>query len=158
MNTNRANIIKLRIKRKSLAAEARIIKNEETALKFRTEFLRTRQAAEEVTAPLLNLRMDLREHRKAVVSFEARASHLANAYLRGQKYNTVEKAFHSKFWRNAFYTRKKLLMRTAEIVAKYTSDESYYLSNRRENTDVVVTKLQTWIDDATVAQKQALAA
>lgn len=61
----------LKIKLKSLAEEARIIRKEE---KKGTRF-----------------RAELEEHRKGIVRYEARHTHLAYGFLRGRKLEQIEK-------------------------------------------------------------------
>lgn len=61
----------LRVKLKSLAAEARIIRLEE---------LRTHG----------DLRRELRDHRKGTVGYEARATHLAYGFIRGRTLEAME--------------------------------------------------------------------
>lgn len=64
-------IHKLRVNIKSLAAEARIIRREETRCGIQYQFA-------------------LREHRRGRVREEARYAQLALAFLRGRKYSQVE--------------------------------------------------------------------
>lgn len=69
------NTTKLRVKRKTLAAETRIIRDEE------------RKAARQGDEFRLSI---LRSHRVTVVRRVARAAHLAHAYLKGMPYRAVE--------------------------------------------------------------------
>lgn len=66
----------LKVKIKSLAAEAKIIKHEEQRSKGTT-------------------RSSLASHRKNIVRRESRNSHLAYGYLRGRTYKQLEKTCHS---------------------------------------------------------------
>jgi ElaB/YqjD/DUF883 family membrane-anchored ribosome-binding protein len=84
-------IAELRIKRKTLAAEARIIKDaEQRALRKARRRLGTNKPSE-ASYDLYNR---FREHRVTVVRNAARAAHLADAYLRNRPYATVEDPKH----------------------------------------------------------------
>ena len=71
----------LKVKVKSLAEEAKIIRREEKRAK------------------LLSIRIGLREHRIGIVRHEARHSHLAYGFLRGRAYLEIEnKASEAPDW------------------------------------------------------------
>ena len=79
----------LKVKLKSLAAEAKIIRLEET---------RSRGG----------IRNGLHEHRVGIVRFESRHTHLAYAFLRGKEYEQVEKTCKTPpDWRRVYKMVKK---------------------------------------------------
>lgn len=73
--------LELKVKAKSLAEEARIIRKEEQKLKAK--------------GPVYNgpgsKFYNLQSHRKGIVRHEARHTHVARAYLWGRPYSSVEK-------------------------------------------------------------------
>ena len=88
----------LKIKRKTLAAEAGFIRAEERKLKARTLYHRKKAkdgglsavAHTEKARQLLWQRLDLVDHRKGIVRDAARTNHLAHACLTGMPYSRVE--------------------------------------------------------------------
>lgn len=97
-----ANRIYIKVKIKSLAEEARIIRSEEHKAKYDS----TREG--------------LHAHRVIQVREEARASLLAYGYLRGLSLSQVEKNSYPSFTRNRVYNRAHA------IVHKYGSKEAAY--------------------------------
>lgn len=97
------NLIKLRIKAKSLAAEARIIRQEERRIK---KIPVHKRGSRDIGA--------LRNHRVIVVREAARCTHLAIAYLKGKDYKTVEN--HCK---NEVYRDDYVFPKIAKMVKKY---------------------------------------
>jgi hypothetical protein len=84
----------LKVKVKSLAAEAAIIRLEERKVKARRAWARAQQKDETE----LTLRFNgLREHRKRAVRVEARISQLAYGFLRRTPYSRVEHADSQPF-------------------------------------------------------------
>lgn len=79
--------IELKIKAKHLALEPKVIRHEEEKLKRQIRYEKV--LAEDKTKLIRNLN-NLVEHRKWDVRNEARATHLARAFLAGRPYNTVE--------------------------------------------------------------------
>lgn len=77
----------LKIKSKSLAAEARIIRAEE--IKVRNH-ARARSLVQRPVSHLMGTRLSLYEHRTGIVRVEARATFLARAYLKGMSRVQVE--------------------------------------------------------------------
>jgi len=86
--------VKLKIKMKSLGAEARFIRHEEKKACRGVHFLKDRQGHEATAASLRDIRASIYHHRVHVVRPEARASNLAYALLRGRKYKDVENTCH----------------------------------------------------------------
>ena len=81
--------IELKIKAKHLALEPSIIRKEEERLKKQIKYHRS---DDDVSAFTLGLKLDsLINHRRWNVTNEARATHLARAYLAGRPYLYAEK-------------------------------------------------------------------
>lgn len=99
--------IELKIKSKSLSAEASIIRIEER-----------RARAARKTELLTSLHL----HRVTVVRWEARATYLARAYLAGQSYSTVEASTkhckENEFWSRVFPRIVTMVNRYGLIVSK----------------------------------------
>lgn len=104
--------IELKVKRLSLQAEARIIHVQEHLTKEEGRKARWAQKAERAARKMATWE-SLYKHRLQVVRPEARAAHIANAFLRGLPYEKVEakimldrltydysygRAAHTKFW------------------------------------------------------------
>lgn len=94
----------LKVKIKSLAEEARIIRKEE---------LRARGYDE--------LREQLYLHRIHDVRDESRATQLAYAYLRGREYGACEHAVGESFWES--HDGQRIWKRVLVMVAKYRDPE-----------------------------------
>lgn len=85
----------LKIKLKSLATEARIIRGEEVRIRNRARKRRAKGHVIDVTATLDAMHY----HRIKDVRREARATHLAYGFLRGRSYTTMEnKASRTPDW------------------------------------------------------------
>lgn len=79
--------VELRVKAKSLAAEARIIKAEEAKAK---RIARKLEAAGKAAERQRQTFLSLQTHRKQDVRSEARSTHIARAFLSGLNYTQVE--------------------------------------------------------------------
>jgi outer membrane protein assembly factor BamD (BamD/ComL family) len=80
-NSKNSNLVKLKVKSKSLAAEARIIRKEERkALDSTRSYMKRHGVKDEVSYA----HWMLRKHRIWNVRNEARATHLAIAFLKGR--------------------------------------------------------------------------
>lgn len=77
----------LKIKLKTLATEARIIRAEEIKLRNRARQRRAKGKSVDVSA-LLDA---LHDHRVKAVRRESRLTHLAYGFLRGRSYNAMER-------------------------------------------------------------------
>ena len=84
MNINR---IKLKIKSKSLAEEARIIRKEEQKLKQHSRNTIGIDYKREFRSAI----SCIKEHRTGIVRYESRATHLALAFLNNKPYKSIEK-------------------------------------------------------------------
>jgi hypothetical protein len=101
----------LKIKLKSLAAEARIIRREEIKLRNRARQRRAKGKSVDVSALLDSLR----EHRVQAVRRETRLTHLAYGFLRGRSYNAME--------RNATALKPSDWTRVKTMIQKYGGSE-----------------------------------
>lgn len=115
----------LKVKVKSLAAEARIIRQEERRSK----------------GPL---RESLAEHRRGVVRNEARHSQIAYALLRGKPYDEIEGTNSKPF------DIKKVLDMAARFGACRSSEESY--KEWQERLRHFQACCQTWIESAAISR------
>jgi len=114
--------IELKVKNKTLAAEAQIIRKEENKLRRQIDYLRVRdphcKTKMVISSPpgadynrtyyrishgwtpeakaLLDQLNGLSEHRRKDVRMERRASHLAYCFLRGTPYKKIEQSTHSR--------------------------------------------------------------
>ena len=105
--------IQLKVKEKSLAAEAKIIRQEELKAKKSARWCNERQLSEQA-AHYEKDRLSLYEHRIDVVRFECRATSLARAYIKGTPYRAVEQKTH-----DSAYLMGKLKGRMHKLVCKY---------------------------------------
>lgn len=104
------NLLKLKIKAMSLAEEARIIRKQERRELAKSKAFRESSGITGFTRESYRV---LREHRISDVRFEARATHLARAFLAGKSYSSTEKNVKNDFWQYA------ALRRASEIAFKY---------------------------------------
>jgi hypothetical protein len=81
--------VELKIKAKSLDAEAKIIRKEELKLKKQMSWARNNQKAEEEGTFYRKYR-SVQSHRTWNVRNEARATHLARAFIAGMPYRYIE--------------------------------------------------------------------
>ncbi|MBT6201761.1 MAG: hypothetical protein HOI21_14745 [Bacteroidetes Order II. Incertae sedis bacterium] len=134
--------VELKVKAKSLAAEAVIIKHEEHKAKKAARYWRgiegesansygsNRQRAASNLASLTY-------HRKTVVRWEARATHLARAYIQGRPYKSVEAK--CKDWGTLnIYIRPRILA----MVKKYGKNR-WHVNAEKENQ--ARTSIQEWL-------------
>lgn len=111
--------IELKIKSKHLALEPAIIRHEERKLRKRIRANRNYQ--DNKTAEALESKWySLYTHRKWDVRNEARATHLARAYLAGKSYKSVEKVCD-----NNHLLKVIILPRIVSMVMKY-GPNSYF--------------------------------
>ena len=109
--------IELKIKAKHLALEPSIIRKEEDKLKKQIRYHRSSDATSAFT---LQLKLDgMVAHRRWNVTNEARATHLARAYLAGKPYLTAEK--RSKHNDDMF--KLYIVPRIVAMVTKYGTKE-----------------------------------
>jgi len=116
-NMPRINFHKLKVKSKTLAAESRIIREEER--KTFGEFRDT-----------------LYLHRVNVVRDEARTTHIAITFLKGKKYKTIESSRRPEKEYNFNYL---ILKRAAQIIRKY--------SNTEYSAEQVEATLKMWVEE-----------
>ena len=109
--------IELKIKQKHLALEPSIIRHEEEKLKQQMKHNR----GEESSYWSLELKLQsLINHRRWDVRNEARATHLARAYLAGKPYSYVEK---SRKKENEMTFQLQIINRIVAMVVKYGSGD-----------------------------------
>lgn len=119
--------IELKIKAKHLALEPQIIRAEEEKLKKRMKYHRSDDS---VSAISLGWKLDsLIRHRRWDVRNEARATHLARAYIAGKAYSSTEK--RSK--ENDCMFRMYIVPRVLAMVTKYGNSEQ-----RKATRDTIV--------------------
>lgn len=105
--------IELKVKAASLAAESRIIRNLELRLKRRATVNNKLRPGLRDPRNLIPY-IKLHDHRTKEVRTEARATHLARAFLKGQPYQLLERKT---------YTQPPLT-RAGVIVIKYSADRA----------------------------------
>lgn len=112
--------IELKIKYKHLALEPAIIRKEEQKIRKQINWLKDHHQIQNANMfddtfyPYHKKWYNLYHHRITVVRYEARATHLARAYLAGTPYEKLEKKIHDKF------TFENVIMpRVYSMVAKY---------------------------------------
>ena len=128
--------IELKIKAKSLAAEARIIRQEEIKLKRKARKMSEHQKLDAYRT-YSRQRQSLYDHRIDVVRWECRATNLARAFIKGHAYSDIE--------RNARldpYTKGRLMGRVHKLLTKY------------HDKSITAETVQCWFD-GTVAEKAA---
>lgn len=90
MNINK---VRLKVKAKSLAEEARIIRKLEHSIKDKANVARSNVQNKKDESFILNcdyIRSDIRHHRKCDVSRESRATNIAMGFLSGMPYERIE--------------------------------------------------------------------
>jgi hypothetical protein len=105
--------VELKVKVKSLAEEARIIRKEEHKAKRSKRWHAERQQTEQAEK-YARLRNSLYEHRLDVVRFECRAAELARAFIKGTPYRKVERNTH-----DGPYQMGRIQGRVQKLVNKY---------------------------------------
>lgn len=123
------SIVYLKIKIKSLAEEARIIRKEEEKYKQKRAFYWARGDNKYNAADTIF--WALRDHRATPVGTESRAALLAYGYLRGRKFQQLETApkKEGKAWRMPQWNR------VIDLVCKYGTEK---------DRDAVVNSLRDW--------------
>jgi len=116
----KTNLIKLKVKSKSLAEEARIIRKEERkALNRFNNVHATKEPNRDYwewttqEQQAYNAYASLHTHRTDDVRRESRATHLAIAFLKGRTYRSVERNSKDD------YDKQRALLRAAKIAFKY---------------------------------------
>lgn len=131
--------IYLRVKIRSLEAEAGIIRHEERRRQYRKVKTPDGKIRKRRVVSGDTVFWGLRTHRTEEVRQEARSAHLAYAYLRGRPYREAE---NNPLWlrNNAFLHTKPDLARIAELVLKFGS---YPFKHPKE---AVVLDLDGWVN------------
>jgi hypothetical protein len=108
----------LKIKAKSLAAESRMIRQEEIKLKRSAQWNREHQNTADA-ASFDKTRKSLYEHRTFDVRREARTTNIARAYLSGKTYRQVEPHTRPNSYETGYMTG-----RVQKLVKKYGTGAS----------------------------------
>ena len=119
----------LKVKIKSLAAEAKII---------RTEEKRARRPG---------LRRGLEDHRKGIVRTEARHTHLAYGFIRGREYHQMESSTHeTPNWEKV----RKMVEKYGSYVTWDASSESYgeYRKRQQQHKEEAKESFEAWLKRA----------
>lgn len=157
-------LLHLKIKIKTLAEEAKIIRLEELGLKDKAQNWRMRRDGQlplpnntvtivdcDDMAKMINhTRQSIHEHRVLDVRSEARASQLAYAFLRGKDYLLTENNIDGK---HNDYKHSAVWRRVSEIVRRFSnlySDENNAIRNDNINHD-----LEKWRDEGFVLDMAA---
>ena len=105
--------LELKVKTKTLAEEARIIRHEERKLKKQIQWMKIRQL---VTDPTRSVWASLNNHRRFDVRNEQRGTYLARAYIAGLTYASTE---HKRKPENEYKFVTKIVPRIVSMVNKY---------------------------------------
>ena len=118
--------VELKIKAKHLALEPQIIRFEENKLKKRMKHHRSDDGINSIQ---LEWKLhSLTNHRKIDVRNEARATHLARAYLAGKAYSRCEKNL-----KQPYYFTQYIVPRIVAMVTKYGTGEQ-----RKATKDTII--------------------
>lgn len=119
----------LKIKIKSLAEEAKIIKKEELKQRAFKRYSLGKQGLMKAHDEAAKIFFGLKDHRINVVRFECRAAHLAYAFLRGQRYSDIENNTRANLFVaqpnghfNMNNPEQNLWKRVARLIYKYNTD------------------------------------
>ena len=129
--------VELRVKAKHLALEPAIIRSEEQ--KLSRQIVRLKELERLSEAEKLGWkREELSDHRRSRIGAslrnEARATHLARAFLAGKKYSTVEQKRSES---NETWFRSSVIKRVVKMVTKYDTT--------RRSEDVNTKLINEWL-------------
>jgi hypothetical protein len=119
----------LKVKIKSLATEATIIRKEEHSAKAQYRYLKDKQGLEKQYDEAVSTFWGLRSHRTIDVRNEARAAQLAYAFVRGKPFKFVEANTNIGYWSDhhkvgvIYEDMKWLLERVSRLATKYGGKE-----------------------------------
>lgn len=144
--------IELKIKFKHLALEPAIIRKEEYNLLRQIAWYKQHYQIKDISGFKEALKISykyqsLQQHRTVVVRNEARATHLARAFISGKAYNSVEKTRKDeKLFQN------HILPKVFSMVMKYGNEQIYKKYDRntkkyeysKEDVDRLNKKLEEW--------------
>lgn len=145
----------LTVKHKTLAHEATVIRKEENKLRGMTKWAKIESNSSSVAPDEYRaIRMELYHHRKSVVGLEARATHIALAFLKGKPYVCVESQIdvskyeirHSNkqdIYPHHYYDQQTW-KRVIELVSKYENQKAYNYSGNRRETPVIQEEIYAW--------------
>jgi len=165
MNTRKRNLIKLKIKAKNLAEEAKIIRKEENKLLNRMRSILPAYRNDDDAT--FNDYHDISSHRKGIVRDEARATHLARSFLSGKMLSEIEnpvkwKKKYLDLLRDTYSEmRYKLIAgKVARMIVSYGSitmiDTMEYSADRKEKQNAAaLVMFQAWVEESYNAMKEA---
>jgi phosphoribosylanthranilate isomerase len=132
--------VELKIKSKHLSVESKIIRHEEIKTKWRIHDLKQ---LNKPVDKLENTRHSIYLHRVYDVRFEARATYLARAYIKGIPYYVVETNPRRKEYESHF--NLKVLPRVAEMATKYGGKGKITVDNIKEwiKTEALIVDIET---------------
>lgn len=136
----------LKVKIKSLAEEAYIIRNEENKAKKQYRWASNNQGHEEIYRTAHEIFWGLRNHRTINVRNESRATQLAYAYIRGKKYSEVENNSNvlHKYDADNFLFDAEFLMKIVPRVVKMVNKYGYATNGGNVVTEETIIN---WIYD-----------
>jgi hypothetical protein len=117
--------VELKVKYKSLAEEARIIRKEENKLRNMILWAKANSNDFEELAKMRSKRASLSDHRKKDVRNENRATQLARAFLSGVPYISVEQKRNES---KEYHFQTQILKRVLTMANKY-GDKQYDMSD-----------------------------
>ena len=145
--------VELKIKSKHLALEPAIIRKEEKKIRKQIEWIKQKHQIQnanmfdEMFYPYHKKWYSLQHHRKTVVRYEARATHLARAYIAGTPYESVEKKVYDKLtFENIILPRVYSMVAkygTKKIEKKWNRDKKMFMYDDVEWTEFT-SRIKAW--------------
>lgn len=145
--------IYLKVKIKSLAEEARIIRKEETKTLEIARKYKKKQGFEEFSNKKYELYSGLIIHRKVVVSNESRAALIAYGFLKRKKYSQIE---NTQPLKNCIFkttigecgTWNMIILRISRLIFKYSENPEIKLAQQIINNQPIfnLSKLNEWLN------------
>lgn len=132
------SIVYLRVKIRSLAEEAKIIRSEERKISFEVKERHPRRTLSTEKDPVF---FGLRQHRVEDVRREARASLLAYGLLRGRVYEQIERSCHEM----------PDISRVRDLVQKYGADRNLPIRDKAAMAKFI----EEWVFGGAKLQRKA---
>ena len=147
----------LKVKIKSLADEARIIRHEERKSLNSGRFCKGKQGLQKESEKSYYLYRKLRDHRIGIVISEARASLIAYAFIRGKSFaslNEVKPDFKELTQIHGYYHNYTLWSRVGRLICKYGEVEfknkDQKIIDNKAFTTINPEILKEWIEGKTM--------
>lgn len=121
--------IYLKVKIKSLAEEARIIRREERKALNSARYCNGKQGKQTESEEQYKLFFELKAHRQGIVREESRAALIAYAFIRGKSFASLSEqlpektAFDKNGW--CYYSNRTLWSRVGRLIYKYSHPHHY---------------------------------